>query len=63
VKQVSRFVFDILKCFGIYESGDFPMVSGVADGAASNGKSHEDTIAPLMEALIKFRDDVKNPAN
>jgi len=39
------------------------MVSGVADGAASNGKSHEDTIAPLMEALIKFRDDVKNPAN
>jgi hypothetical protein len=39
------------------------MVSGLADGAASNGKSHEDTIAPLMEALIKFRDDVKNPAN
>ena len=24
VRQVSHFVFDILKCYGIYESGDFP---------------------------------------
>ena len=63
VRQVSHFVFDILKCFGIYESGDFPQVTGLGDSSASTGKSHEDTIAPLMEALIKFRDDIKNPAN
>jgi len=59
---VSRYIFDILKCFGIYESGDFPAVSG--EGSESlGGKSYEETIAPIVEALIKFRDDVKDPAN
>ena len=59
---MSRYIFDILKCFGIYESGDFPAVSG--EGSESlGGKSYEETIAPIVEALIKFRDDVKDPAN
>ena len=49
LRQVSKFVFHILKCFGLYEDGDFPTVSAGA----------EDVIGPLMNALMKFRDDVK----
>ena len=52
MRQVSKFVFHILKCFGLYEDGDFPTVSAGA----------EDVIAPLMNALMKFRDDVKKNA-
>lgn len=55
VRAVSKYIFHVLKCFGIYEDGDYPTVSG--DGA------FEDVIAPLMNALAKFRDDIKNPAN
>jgi hypothetical protein len=57
-------VFDILKCFGIYEAGDFPSVTGTADESeGAGGKPFEEVIAPLMDALIKFRDDVKKPEN
>lgn len=60
VRQVSKFVFHILKCFGIFEEGDFPSVVGAegGDGAAS----YEDTITPLMNVLRQFRDSVKNKA-
>jgi len=47
VRAVSKFVFHILKCFGIYEEGDFPATA------------MEETITPLMNVLLKFRDDVK----
>ena len=57
VRSVSRFIFHILKCFGLYEDGDFPAVSGDAGGA-----SYEDSITPLMNVLLKFRDDVKKSA-
>ena len=59
VRQISKFIFHIMKCFGIYEDGDFPAVSGGAEGGAA---SFEDTITPLMNALSKFRDDVKAAA-
>jgi cysteinyl-tRNA synthetase len=61
VRTVSKFVFHILKCFGIYEDGDFPSVSGSGD--AEGAQSHEELIAPLMNALSKYRDQVKNSAN
>ena len=57
---MSRYVFDILKCFGIYESGDFPQVAG-DDSQSLGGKSYEEVIAPIVQVLIKFRDDVKDP--
>ena len=50
-----------MKCFGIYEDCDFPAVSG--SGEEASGVSYEDTITPLMNALLKFRDDVKVNAN
>jgi len=28
IQEVSRYIFDMLKCFGIYESGDYPTVTG-----------------------------------
>jgi cysteinyl-tRNA synthetase len=60
VRQVSKFVFHILKCFGIYEDGDFPSVVGSGDGESS--ASYEETITPLMNVLLKFRDQVKRGA-
>ena len=45
-----------MKCFGIYEEGDFPSIGG-AEG------SYEEMITPLMNALTKYRDQVKNLAN
>jgi cysteinyl-tRNA synthetase len=57
VRSVSRFIFHILKCFGLYDDGDYPAVSGDAGGA-----SYEDSITPLMNVLLKFRDDVKKNA-
>jgi cysteinyl-tRNA synthetase len=60
VRQVSKFVFDILLAFGIYEQGDFPSVTGAGqEGSAS----FEETITPLMNALTKYRDQVKNNAD
>jgi len=59
VRQVSKFVFHIMKCFGVYEEGDFPAVSG----EEGTGASVEETITPLMNLLAKFRDQVKNNAN
>jgi cysteinyl-tRNA synthetase len=59
VRSVSRFVFHILKCFGLYDDGDFP---AVVSGDAGAGASHEDAITPLMNVLLKFRDDVKKNA-
>jgi cysteinyl-tRNA synthetase len=59
VRAVSRFIFDILKCFGLYDEGDFPAVSGNAEG---EGASYEEVITPLMNVLLKFRDDVKKNA-
>jgi len=43
-----------MKCFGIYEEGDFPNVVGSTEGESS--VSQEDIIAPLMNVLTKFRD-------
>lgn len=63
IREVSRYIFDVLKCFGIYESGDFPSVAGGDDSQSLGGKSYEEVIAPIVEALIKFRDDVKDPSN
>lgn len=59
VRQVSKFVFHIMKCFGIYEDGDFPAVVGTGE---SGSASYEDTITPLMNVLLKFRDQVKQNA-
>jgi cysteinyl-tRNA synthetase len=50
-----------LKCFGIYEDGDFPTVTGA--GESEGAVSKEDMIAPLMNALSKYRDQVKNAAS
>jgi cysteinyl-tRNA synthetase len=61
VRCVSKFVFHILKCFGIYEDGDYPSVSGSGDNEGA--QSQEELIAPLMNALSKYRDQVKNSAN
>lgn len=52
----------MLKVFGIYESGDFPQVTG-DDSEGVGGKSYEEVIAPIVEAMIKFRDDIKDPKN
>ena len=48
----------MLKCFGVYEEKDFPNVAGEETSA-----SYEETIAPLMDVLLKFRDQVKQNAN
>ena len=44
-----------MKCFGLYDEGDFPAAGG-------NQGSYEETIAPVMNALVTYRDQVKNNA-
>ena len=56
ILQISRWVFKILSCFGVYEAGETPAVE-TADGAA--GANVEDAITPVMNALANFRDEVK----
>jgi len=58
LRQTSRYVFHILKCFGLYGDDDTPSSVG-EDGA---GQSSEETIAPLMNALSNYRDKVKESA-
>jgi hypothetical protein len=65
VIQVSRFIFRILKSFGIYEEGDFPEVTGLdTEGGAegSKGQSFEDVITPLMNIITKYRQEVNKLA-
>ena len=54
---MSKYVFFVLKSFGVYEEDDTPML---ADG---EGVDIETAITPLMNALAKFRDEVKKQAN
>lgn len=53
VLQVSRYVFNTLSAFGVYESGDLPNVEAGEDGSQA---STEDAITPVMNALSNFRD-------
>jgi cysteinyl-tRNA synthetase len=53
VLTVSRYVLFVLKSMGVYESDDIP--TDTTEGAINK----EETIAPLMNVLSKFRDDVK----
>jgi cysteinyl-tRNA synthetase len=56
VLQVSRYVFDILKVFGVYDAGDLPTVLGNAESGEAASESVEDAITPVMNALSNFRD-------
>ena len=52
VLQVSRYVFDVLKAFGVYEAGDMPSVLGNGtQGGETASESVEDAIRPVMNAL------------
>ena len=60
VRQISKYVLKILKVFGVYDDDVFPAQdSQLEEGAGS----YEDIIAPLMNALSKFRDTVKTQAD
>lgn len=61
VRQISKYVFKILKAFGVYEDEDYPNVLEAQKGDAQVA-AYEDTIAPLMDALTKFRDQIKERA-
>ena len=47
----------VLKTFGVYDEDVIP-----ADEGSQGGQSYEDTIAPLMNVLSKFRDTIKDKA-
>ena len=61
VRQVTRFVFHMLKCFGIYEAADYPEVTG-GDAEGTGGKSIEEIIGPIVEELLKYRSEVISKA-
>jgi hypothetical protein len=54
VRQISKYVFKILKVFGVYDEEVVP--AGDEGLASGTGQSYEDTITPLMNVLSKFRD-------
>lgn len=55
MRSISKYVFKILKTFGIYDDDIVPLISTGDDSHASC----EETIAPLMNVLSKFRDQMK----
>lgn len=59
MRQVSKYVFKILKVFGVYDEEVVPAVDGTTEGA---GQSYEESITPLMNVLSKFRDQIKEKA-
>ena len=63
ILQVSRYVFDILKVFGVYDAGDLPTVLGNTESGEAASESVEDAITPVMNALSNFRDQIKRRAN
>ena len=54
VRQVSRYVFQILKCFGVYEEDDAPSV--LSEENQGSAIDFETQITPLMNVLSTFRD-------
>ena len=55
LRQISRYIFQMLKTFGVYEDSDLPSLS--------SGKSPEEVIKPMMDALAEFRDSVRELAD
>ena len=59
VRQISKYILKILKVFGVY---DEDVVPANEEATSNGGQSYEDTIAPLMNVLSKFRDSIKDKA-
>lgn len=55
LRQISRFVFHTLKAFGVYADADLPSLSA--------GKSSDEVIKPVMDALAEYRDGVRELAD
>lgn len=55
VRSVSKYVFSVLKSFGLYEEDDTPK----EDAAGASGANKEETITPYMNTLSNFRDQIK----
>ena len=62
VRQISKYVFKILKVFGVYDEDVFPSQLTAAE-ESDQAASYEDMIAPLMNVLSKFRDTIKAQAD
>lgn len=56
MRQISKYVFKMMKVFGVYDDGDMPTVT---EGQAVN---QEDIITPFMNVLQAFRDQIKEKA-
>lgn len=56
LKQIQKYVFKILSNVGLYEQADFPVLAGSEESTSSSGLNYEETISPIIDALIKFRD-------
>lgn len=61
IRSISRYVFKILKCFGVYTDDDTPSQLTENQDGASVG--YEEQITPLMNILSNFRDKVKSSAS
>lgn len=59
VRSVSKYIFFVLKSFGLYEEDDTPK----EDAAGDSGANKEETITPYMNALSEFRDKIKARAD
>ena len=46
-----------MKCFGVYDEDVVPSLS------ESTSQNYEEIVTPLMNALRKFRDDIKEKAS
>lgn len=56
-RSISKYVFKILKVFGVYDEDVVPSVEASAEGEGQ--KNYEEIIGPLMDVLSKFRDQIK----
>ena len=58
MRTVSRYVFKILKVFGVYNEEDFATQTGGDQASVSV----EESMAPLVDALATYRDNIKKVA-
>ena len=52
ILEISRYIFRMLKIFGIYKEGDYPSISS----------NQDQLVTELMNTLAKFRDTIKDKA-
>eukprot|EP00947_MAST-08B_sp_MAST-8B-sp1_P000015 g15.t1 len=62
VLSVAKFITHVFKAFGLAGSGIYDVGFGGGGAGAEGGASKEEVTAPILDAFVGFRDEVRNAA-